>query len=235
MNQPAAVELREGLVPAPASSVSGLTPDGLRMLRAIDELPEDEREVFDLVRHPGDDAGGGRRVARRLGGDGEAAVEPRPAAPDRATGRPPPGREAAGRDLGAYRQEWVLWVSESRHAAASRSPVMAVESRVQQLLDELCDSGCTPEEVCAACPELLPEVRRRWLQMCAVEAELDALFPTPGPDPGPAPIPPLPGMRAPSCRRYRAMRWRPSSAAGAWAWSTRPGTSDSTASSPSRC
>ena len=51
--QPAAVELREGLVPAPASSASGLTPDGLRMLRAIDELPEDEREVFDLVRIQG--------------------------------------------------------------------------------------------------------------------------------------------------------------------------------------
>jgi DNA-directed RNA polymerase specialized sigma24 family protein len=47
------VELREGLMPAPAGSVSGLTPDGLRMLRAIDELPEDEREVFDLVRAHG--------------------------------------------------------------------------------------------------------------------------------------------------------------------------------------
>ncbi|MGO9464865.1 MAG: sigma-70 family RNA polymerase sigma factor [Isosphaeraceae bacterium] len=52
-NQPAAVELNEGLVSAPPSSVSGLTPDGLRMLRAIDELPEDEREVFDLVRIQG--------------------------------------------------------------------------------------------------------------------------------------------------------------------------------------
>ena len=51
--QPAAAELREGLVPAPASSVSGLTPDGLRMLRAIDQLPEDEREVFDMVRIQG--------------------------------------------------------------------------------------------------------------------------------------------------------------------------------------
>ena len=46
-------ELREGLVPAPASSDSGLTPDGLRMLQAIDELPEDEREAFDLVRIQG--------------------------------------------------------------------------------------------------------------------------------------------------------------------------------------
>jgi RNA polymerase sigma factor (sigma-70 family) len=51
--QPAAVELYEGLVPAPATSVSGLSPDGLRMLGAIDELPEDEREVFDLVRIQG--------------------------------------------------------------------------------------------------------------------------------------------------------------------------------------
>jgi RNA polymerase sigma-70 factor (ECF subfamily) len=51
--QPAAVELREGLVPAPASSGSGLTPAGRRMLEAIGELPEDEREAFDLVRVQG--------------------------------------------------------------------------------------------------------------------------------------------------------------------------------------
>jgi RNA polymerase sigma factor (sigma-70 family) len=51
--QPIAVELCEGLVPAPASSVSGLSPDGLRMLQTIDELPDDEREVFDLVRIQG--------------------------------------------------------------------------------------------------------------------------------------------------------------------------------------
>jgi RNA polymerase sigma-70 factor (ECF subfamily) len=48
--QPAEVELRAGRVPASASSGSELTPDGLRMLRAVDELPEEEREVFDLVR-----------------------------------------------------------------------------------------------------------------------------------------------------------------------------------------
>jgi RNA polymerase sigma factor (sigma-70 family) len=52
-DQPAVVELREELVPSPASSASGLTPHGLRMLRAIDELPEDEQEVFDLVRVQG--------------------------------------------------------------------------------------------------------------------------------------------------------------------------------------
>jgi RNA polymerase sigma-70 factor (ECF subfamily) len=51
--QPAAAELREGLVPAPASTGSGHSPDGLRMLRAIGELPDEEREVFDLVRVQG--------------------------------------------------------------------------------------------------------------------------------------------------------------------------------------
>ena len=76
---------------------------------------------------------------------------------------------------------WVLSVSESWQAA-SRNRAVADDPRVQELLDELADSGRTPEEVCGAFPELLPEVRRRWEQMCAVEAELDALFPTPGPD-----------------------------------------------------
>jgi RNA polymerase sigma-70 factor (ECF subfamily) len=47
--QAAAAEVCDGLVPSPASSVSGLTPDGRRRFRAIDELPEDAREVFDLV------------------------------------------------------------------------------------------------------------------------------------------------------------------------------------------
>jgi RNA polymerase sigma-70 factor (ECF subfamily) len=51
--QPAAGELREELVPAPASSGSGLTPNGRRMLEAIENLPEDEREVFGLVRVQG--------------------------------------------------------------------------------------------------------------------------------------------------------------------------------------
>src|SRR5258708_1694226 len=51
--QPSAVELREGMVPAPASSDSVLTPDGRRILEVIDNLPEDEREVFGLVRVQG--------------------------------------------------------------------------------------------------------------------------------------------------------------------------------------
>jgi RNA polymerase sigma factor (sigma-70 family) len=48
--QPSAVEVCEDMVPAPpASSDSEPTPDGQRILKAIDELPEDEREVFGLV------------------------------------------------------------------------------------------------------------------------------------------------------------------------------------------
>jgi eukaryotic-like serine/threonine-protein kinase len=60
---------------------------------------------------------------------------------------------------------------------------VADDPRVQELLDEISDSGSSPEEICADCPELLPGVRRRWLQMRIVEAELDALFPTTGPHP----------------------------------------------------
>lgn len=53
-NQPAAlVELREEELPAPASSGSSLSPDGRRILEAIDNLPDDEREAFDLVRIQG--------------------------------------------------------------------------------------------------------------------------------------------------------------------------------------
>jgi RNA polymerase sigma-70 factor (ECF subfamily) len=53
LDEQPAVQLREGLVPAPASSGSGLTADGHRMLEAIERLPEGEREVFDLVRIQG--------------------------------------------------------------------------------------------------------------------------------------------------------------------------------------
>ena len=50
---PAAVELREGLAPAPASSDSSLSPEARNMLEAIGSLPDDEREAFDLVRIQG--------------------------------------------------------------------------------------------------------------------------------------------------------------------------------------
>jgi RNA polymerase sigma-70 factor (ECF subfamily) len=47
---PATAALAESWVAAPPSSAgSVLTPDGRRMLEVIEGLPEDEREVFDLV------------------------------------------------------------------------------------------------------------------------------------------------------------------------------------------
>jgi RNA polymerase sigma factor (sigma-70 family) len=52
--QASAAELRESFVPAPAeSSGSALSPNTRRMLEAIENLPEDEREVFSLVRIQG--------------------------------------------------------------------------------------------------------------------------------------------------------------------------------------
>jgi RNA polymerase sigma-70 factor (ECF subfamily) len=49
-----AVELRESAVGAmPESTASQLSPNTARMLQAIEQLPEDEREVFCLVRVQG--------------------------------------------------------------------------------------------------------------------------------------------------------------------------------------
>ena len=47
--QQAAVELHDSQVAAPGSSSTMLTSGGRRILAAIDGLPEDEREAFDLV------------------------------------------------------------------------------------------------------------------------------------------------------------------------------------------
>jgi eukaryotic-like serine/threonine-protein kinase len=76
---------------------------------------------------------------------------------------------------------------------------MPDEPRVQELLDELLDRQATPEEVCGACPELLPVVRERWRQICRARAELDALLPA-GPygalptlPPEGPPLPEVPG------------------------------------------
>jgi RNA polymerase sigma factor (sigma-70 family) len=51
--QASAVELLEGKVVAPVSSASRLSPEGHRMLEAIENLPDEEREVFDFIRIQG--------------------------------------------------------------------------------------------------------------------------------------------------------------------------------------
>ena len=48
--QPKCVALEDDKAPAQPSSGSVLSPHGRLILEAIDRLPEDEREVFDLVR-----------------------------------------------------------------------------------------------------------------------------------------------------------------------------------------
>src|SRR5262249_54521073 len=81
---------------------------------------------------------------------------------------------------------------------------MPDEPRVQELLAELLDREASPEEVCGACPELLPVVRERWRQICRARAELDALLPIrphgslPTPPPEELPLPQVPGYEVES-------------------------------------
>src|SRR5688572_20100312 len=79
-------------------------------------------------------------------------------------------------------------------------------SRIVQLLEEALDSGRPPEDVCAEadCPELLWQVRERWEQCQRVQAQISAMFPSPGadeatdgngrrPPPAPTDLPQVPG------------------------------------------
>src|SRR6516164_8299277 len=54
---------------------------------------------------------------------------------------------------------------------------MAGDPRVLELLEEMLDAGKTPEEVCRDCPELLPEVRRRWQQFRLIDSQIGSLLP----------------------------------------------------------
>lgn len=59
------------------------------------------------------------------------------------------------------------------------SPDMADHETIRQLLEEIMESGRSPEEVCKGHPELLEEVQRRWNELQVVDHELENLFPTP--------------------------------------------------------
>src|SRR5262245_50502049 len=48
--------------------------------------------------------------------------------------------------------------------------------QVLGLLEQMLESGTTPEEVCRDCPELLPEVRRRWQEFRLIDAQMGDLF-----------------------------------------------------------
>src|SRR5262252_9395695 len=81
---------------------------------------------------------------------------------------------------------------------------MPDEPRVQELLADLLDREATPEEVCGACPELLPVVRERWRQICRARAQLDRLLPIwphgslPTMPPEEPPLPQVPGYEVES-------------------------------------
>ena len=55
---------------------------------------------------------------------------------------------------------------------------MTDDPRVERLLEELLDSGGSPEEACRSCPELLPQVRADLQRLRRLEHEIDALFPS---------------------------------------------------------
>jgi len=66
---------------------------------------------------------------------------------------------------------------------------MPDDSRVEQVLEELLDSGGTPEEACREYPELLPQVRAGWQRLLALKAEVRALFPPADGSVGATPLP----------------------------------------------
>src|SRR5215469_1298949 len=53
---------------------------------------------------------------------------------------------------------------------------MAGNPQVLGLLEEMLESGKTPEEVCRDCPELLPEVRHRWQEFQLIDAQVRTLL-----------------------------------------------------------
>ena len=173
------------------------------MLEAIDSLPEEEREVFELVRMQGLTHAGGGRGPGRLAQDRAAATQPLAVAAGERAGSPPS-------------------VVEGR-------PAMTDDPRVERLLEELLESGGSPEEACRSCPELLPQVRAGLQRLRRLEHEIDAIFPSTEPPErrrarGP--------RRPPSCRGSPATRCRRCWGAAGWASSTGRGTCGSTAPSP---
>jgi WD40 repeat protein/predicted Ser/Thr protein kinase len=63
---------------------------------------------------------------------------------------------------------------------------MRPEVRVRELVEQVLETDRSPEEVCQACPELLPLVRRRLQQVRGLNAQLGELFPTPSAETGAA-------------------------------------------------
>src|SRR5262249_13005634 len=82
-------------------------------------------------------------------------------------------------------------------AHLEEGPPVASNPQVLRLLDEILESGKTPEEVCRDSPELLPEVRQLWQQIQRVDAQVGMLFPSPGTSSGVGTTTPPVGVPAP--------------------------------------
>jgi serine/threonine-protein kinase len=61
---------------------------------------------------------------------------------------------------------------------------MVDDPRVEQLLEELLESGGSPEEACRSCPELLPQVRSDLERLRRLEHHVHAIFPSSQPSIG---------------------------------------------------
>lgn len=87
------------------------------------------------------------------------------------------------------------------------------ESKLQKMLEEVLDSGRSPEEVCANASELLSELRERLQRLRRVEAQVEALFPSSAngrPDSGPSvkpetDLPRIPGYEVESLLGHGGM------------------------------
>jgi serine/threonine-protein kinase len=91
---------------------------------------------------------------------------------------------------------------------------MAGDPRVFGLLEDMLDSGMTPEEVCRDCPDLVKEVKERWRDFCQVDEALGAVSPalrTPSVGgtitnlPIPAGLPQIPGYTVEAILGYGGM------------------------------
>src|SRR5262245_50362525 len=78
---------------------------------------------------------------------------------------------------------------------------MPTDPRLQRLLEEVLDSGASPEEVTRDCPDLLSPLLAKLRHVRAIEAHVDAFFPdssvssgdSPAPVPPPSELPHIPG------------------------------------------
>jgi hypothetical protein len=85
---------------------------------------------------------------------------------------------------------------------------MVGNPRVLGLLEEMLNSGMTPEEACRDCPELLSEVRNRWQEFQLIDAEVRSLLPGLGTSPDAGAIAPPEADPSPPAAfgRYQVQR-----------------------------